>query len=75
MATVEAKQTFTMRNGEIRIPWRSTATIADKDVLAFIKGDSIYSKDEKWRQVFNILSFSLSKFFLLFKRTSSSTFI
>jgi hypothetical protein len=57
MATIKSKQTFTMRNGEIRIPWRSTVTVPDEDVITFITSDSVYSKNGKWRTVFDILSF------------------
>lgn len=58
MGVIKAKQTFTMRNGEIRIPWRSTTEVPDEEIINFIENDSVYSKNEKWKLVFDILSFS-----------------
>lgn len=58
MGVIKAKQTFTMRNGEIRIPWRSSAEVPDEEIINFIENDAVYSKNEKWKLVFDILSFS-----------------
>jgi hypothetical protein len=57
MGRIKAKQTFMMRNGEIRIPWKTTADVPDEDIIAFITSDAVYSKNKKWRTVFEILSF------------------
>ena len=64
MAKILAKQTFTMRQGEIRVSWkpevngkREEDTVGDEDILNYIQKDTVYSKKEKWREVFDILSF------------------
>lgn len=57
MAKIKAKQTFTLRQGEIRVQWRSTESIDDRDIIDFITKDAIYSKNDRWREVFDILSF------------------
>lgn len=57
MALIYAKKGFTMKKGDIRIPWRTRQNVPDDDIIEFANGDPIYSKGQKWRTVFQILKF------------------